>query len=186
MAIIYQHKTNPYATHQPVLYECIKRSVAPGHIVELGCGDGSTHLINEVCKELGKNAISIETDEKWFMKFTNFIEDHHRFFLLKHWSEIISKLNELEIAVLFVDQGNWESRLDTIIRFNDIPLVILHDSDYFPREFPGFSFDKHYKYVRTYMPLRPHPYHTGPPTTLLSNSIDITKEDWNINYENYN
>lgn len=166
-----------YGTHQPVLYEAIKyTSDIPHPILELGCGNFSTDLIHAMA--YGKrNIISLDHNKAWIDKFGS-VEGHE--FKCVSYEEM--KMPGA-FSVVFVDQGDWQSRADCIKHYRHMAyLVVLHDSDYLEREL-GINFGNHYQYYKTFMPLQPYPYVTGPPTTIMSNVIDVTK--WNINYEDY-
>jgi len=175
------HRTEPYGTHQPVLYEAIQRTKY-GPIVELGCGYNSTDLIHSVAGE--RTVYTLDHDLQWLSLFTHRISDKRKLIHINSWSDIMSLFSgETDLSVVFVDQGSWESRADCLKFFKDrAKILVLHDSDYLERE-GLIRFEDFFKFQKTFMPLEPYPYHTGPPTTVLSNVIDVT--DWIINYEDY-
>ena len=39
-----------------------------GPVIEFGCGDGSTALLHEICKESGRILVSLDDDLKWLDK----------------------------------------------------------------------------------------------------------------------
>lgn len=170
-----------WATHQPVLYEAIKRSRSLEPILELGSGFNSTLLINAVAGD--KLAVTADHDEQWLSKFRH-LESSRRQFHQLNWEEMLRMATMGQnYSVVFIDQGDWQNRYDCIKAFADISeVVILHDSDYLERELNA-SFGNHYKYFKTFMPLEPYPYMTGPPTTVMSNYVNV--KEWNINYEDY-
>ena len=173
-----------YGTHQPVLYqaiqqtECSKHPMASMPILELGCGLFSTELIQKFAGT--RKIVSVDSDEAWLDQYkAAYQNDNHEFKLLN--------FNEMQMSgcysVVFVDQGCWQSRADSLRHYSASAFfVVLHDSDYLPREL-GVDFSKLYYYHKTFMPLQPYPYVTGPPTTILSNFVDVTS--WEINYEDY-
>lgn len=174
------HRTDAYGTHQPVLFEAIKRSKSPNPILELGCGFNSTLLIHASAED--KEVITVETNRDWLSKFEHLTTEKRRFILVKDFHEILMRFND-NYSVVFIDQGEWESRAFCVEKFkNSSEFVVLHDADYLEREI-HMNFSDHYKYVKTFMPLQPYPYMTGPPTTIMSNYVDVT--EWNINYEDY-
>jgi hypothetical protein len=179
----WKHREDAYATHQPVLYEAIRRTEGlPGAIVELGCGFNSTNLIHEIA---GKRTVfSIEHDRGWMSKFEHLGTPNRRFILINSWYEIFTHFaSETDLSVVFIDHGDWDSRAHCVEFFkNRSDLVVIHDSDYLERT-GLLKYKDHYKYVKTFMPLEPYPYMTGPPTTLMSNNADIT--GWEIDYANY-
>ena len=180
----WQHR-EPYGTHQPVLYEAIKRSEGAKHpfasmpILELGCGFYSTHLTYTIAGD--RQVISVDSDQGW-------IDDCKRLYGGKENHQFkLASFEEMQMngcySVVFVDQGDWVSRMHSLKHYAAAALfVVLHDSDYLIREL-GVDFGKLYYYHKTFMPLQPYPYHTGPPTTIMSNFVDVT--GWEINYEDY-
>ncbi|MBI3236489.1 MAG: hypothetical protein HYZ48_02100, partial [Chlamydiales bacterium] len=150
------HRTNAFATHQPVLYEIGNRTDGP--IIEFGCGDGSTDLLHAICKKNKRLLISIDDDEEWLKKFARkylgdgYEEDNsgwHMFFFVPgvnrndpencdHWIAFLDNnplLKALHFDLCFVDQAPWMARLETIKRFRSkSKYIILHDCDYFPEK----------------------------------------------------
>ncbi len=175
----WRHQFDAWGTHQPVLYEAIKRTSGP--IVELGSGYNSTALIHAVAGP-DRKVTTFEHDVDWMMRFMQYkVLPNHDVCWLHSWSSILHISGPL--SVVFVDQGLWESRAESIKHFANIAeVVVLHDSDYLERELK-INFRDYYKWVRTHMPLEPYPYMTGPPTTIMSNSINV--EEWEINYKDY-
>ena len=169
-----------YGTHQPVLYEAIKRSTLDKFpILELGCGQFSTDLIHRLAKD--RQIISVDSDAGWLDSCRKIHEGPTHEFKLCSFEEMSTFTGIF--SVIFVDQGLWESRLESIKAYkNNAEFVVLHDSDYLVREL-GVNFSDYYKYHKTFMPLQPYPYVTGPPTTILSNFSNVTR--WEINYEDY-
>lgn len=175
----FQHHSG-YGTHQPVLYEAIKRAILDMFpILELGCGKFSTELIHKTAGQ--RKVISVDSDAGWLDSCRKEYEGPMHEFKLCSFEEM-STFKGL-YSVVFVDQGLWSSRLDSIKAYRyTSEFVVLHDSDYLIREL-GVNFSDYYKYHKTFMPLQPYPYVTGPPTTILSNYTDVTQ--WEINYEDY-
>ena len=127
-----RYKIDKYATHQPVLEEILKLNEKP--ILELGCGRGSTEMISHYSRIKSLMALSIEKDKSWMDKYTHLTTDLHTF---KHidnfrdWFDFYSSL-DTEWGLVFVDQGEWESRTESVKYYKDIAdYVILHDCDYF-------------------------------------------------------
>ncbi|MEI6242768.1 MAG: hypothetical protein WCP39_05115, partial [Chlamydiota bacterium] len=108
-------------------------------------------------------------------------------------------LNEIYFDLCFVDQSPWQARLETIKRFRSkSKYIILHDCDYFPEHgfagktiqhadyknrIPGtYDFNDIIKYFKIYLPLKPWPLFSGPPTLLGS---DFESNFPEINYNDY-
>jgi len=125
-----------------------------GPVIEFGCGDGSTALLHEICKESGRILVSLDDDLKWLDKSRKkYLGDGyepdnsgwHKFYFVpgrknrvdpEHWITFLDEfdlLEEVDFEVCFIDQGQWLSRYETIKRLKDkIRYIILHDYDYFP------------------------------------------------------
>jgi SAM-dependent methyltransferase len=133
--MILTHKTDPYATHQPVMIEIFSRLPNNAKVLELGCGDGSTRLFNELAK--GKNIHVFSTDDKleWLDKYKTELESNLHSF--KH-IELPNLLEDEFVTgekfdVVFIDQGEWISRIYTLDYFKDkADYVVLHDAYYYP------------------------------------------------------
>lgn len=150
--IQFVHRTNDWATHQPVLYEMAMRT--EGAIIEFGCGYNSTEMLHEICKASGRTLISIEDDREWINKFMEmykgdgYEEDNsgwHKFYYVPgklnvendtvalHWIQFLdhfSLLETMKFDLAFVDQSPGRARTETIHRIKDkIKFIILHDCD---------------------------------------------------------
>ena len=177
----WKFREDAYGTHQPVLYEAIKRSTWSAPILELGCGFNSTHLIHTIAGD--KIVLTVDHDEQWISKFKHLDMERRLVYQLTYEEMLRLAKMKTQYSVVFVDQGDWQSRADSLKVFANIAeLVVLHDSDYLERE-GLIQFKDFYKFQKTFMPLQPYPYMTGPPTTIMSNFVDVTQ--WVINYEDY-
>lgn len=197
----FSHRTNEYATHQPVLIEAFRKTTGP--VVEFGCGHGSTPLLHQLSLESGRLVVSIESDKAWIDQFRQKYEcNHHTFILTDCWSDTLrdERVTEVDWGLVFVDQNPWEARLETLLRFKDTaPYVILHDCDYFPtkglfgeviepiknpRNTGKRTYGPLFRYYKEFFPLEPWPHFspTGPPTLLASNRYTC---DWEIDFRKY-
>jgi len=146
------HRTNDWATHQPVLCEMAART--EGAIIEFGTGDNSTALLHEICKATNRTLISLDDDLMWINKYKEryrgdgYEEDNsgwHKFyfvpgkvkenynFVSSHWARFLdefSLLDTLYIDLAFVDQSPWIARMETVNKIKDkVRFVIVHDCD---------------------------------------------------------
>lgn len=182
----FSHQTEPYATHQPVLYEIAVRSEGP--ILELGCGEGSTLLLHRICEAQGRRLLTIDNDASWLSKYRFLESDFHRLISTNDWLETLQSdaISKTRWGLVFVDSAPWESR-DLAVRIlgDRATYLIVHDCDYFPlhgifgresRPNIGSSDrgERNYAEVfrswREYFPNDPWPAPTGPPTLLGSNA----------------
>ena len=141
------HKNDPFATHQPVLYELALKTEGP--IIEFGCGNSSTDMLHEICKKNNRLLISIDDNEAWLNKFRKkYRKDSswHKFFHVSgrvgqenadHWVRFLENNNLIkntDFAICFVDQSPWAGRVETIKRLKShAKYIVLHDCDYFAR-----------------------------------------------------
>lgn len=209
-AITFSHRTHPYHTHQPVLYEMAMRTHGP--IIEFGCGYGSTELLHEICKENKRLLISLDDNLEWLSifkeKYSTDSEWHQFIFVpgkpsaesasAEHWVEFMNHLDLLQkwhFDVCFIDQHPWQARIETINYMKDkARFLILHDCDYFPQEKlfgttliptennkPGiFDFSDVFRYFKVYFPPPPWPVWTGPPT-LLGSDVETDLPEIDLN-----
>jgi len=207
--IEFSHRTHPFYTHQPVLYEMALRTSGP--IFEFGCGYGSTDMLHEVCKDNKRLLISIDDNLEWLQIFSekyNNDSEWHKFIFVpgksvddidnpQHWVEFLNNLglSKLSVDVCFIDQHPWLGRLETIKYMKDkARFIIVHDCDYFPtngifgttirpivNDTPGlFDFSDIFQYFKVYFPISPWPVWTGPPTLLGSDfEQDLPDIDFN-------
>ncbi len=145
--IRFSHKTDCFATHQPVLYEIAKNTTGP--IIEFGCGNGSTDLLHAICEEEQRILISVDDDLDWLTRFADKYKDdewHHFYYVPKnegqdsqspeHWVKFLDEFHLLKTTnfdLCFIDQSPWLARYETLKRLKgQSRYVIVHDCDYFP------------------------------------------------------
>lgn len=151
--INFSHRTDTFGTHQPVLFEIVKKTTGP--IIEFGCGNSSTDLLHEMCREQHRLLISIDDDKEWLQKYQQkylgdgYEEDNtgwHRFYFVKgknkkdpenyqYWIDFLDSfepLQSLSFDLCFIDQSPWMARYETLKRVKgQSTYVIVHDCDYF-------------------------------------------------------
>jgi hypothetical protein len=149
--IKFVHRTNDWATHQPVLYEMAMRTTGP--IIEFGAGDNSTVILHEICKKQKRILVTVDDNAGWLSKFaTRYINDGfkpdnsgwHKFVFVpgrvgdedpSHWIHFLDTselLKTINFELCFVDQAPWRGRSETVLRLKDkVKYIILHDCDYF-------------------------------------------------------
>lgn len=128
-----RHAESEYFTHQPVLYAAVMKSKGP--ILELGCGDGSTPLLHELCEQQGRRLVTVENNREWWDRYRKqYVTEWHRFIFADDWPAVLTDDQlDIEWGVVFVDQSPWEARHQSIRIFGDhAEYVVLHDCDYFP------------------------------------------------------
>jgi hypothetical protein len=155
------HPTCDYDSHRPFLWLALnlfpKENLTP--FSELGCGHGSTLVVNEFCKKQGRLFFSYETNKEWSQKFNNIVTS-------------ISNYNDLHVSnhgIIFVDSAPGEQRKELISKFaNDSDFIIVHDTEEGAEYVYGMSeILNSFKY-------RIDLHITGAPsTTMVSNFIDL-------------
>ena len=157
--------TNPYNTHQSILRKAI--TLTQGPVVEFGCGSGSTPMLHKLCEQ--RKLLSLESDPKYHIQFINLASVTHRFELVADWPIITARVAQSEWDVAFIDNAPWEMRVIAVKALKDkARFVVLHDCDYFTKA-GLLNFEKLFKYHKVYLPEKPWPSRTGPPTLLASN-----------------
>jgi hypothetical protein len=197
--ITWQHWNNPYATHQPVLYEIAQRCNGP--VVEFGCGEGSTRLLHHVCAERGVALLTLDSEAEWLGRYSKTLaSDLHEFRTVASWSDELAEIEQQHWGLAFIDQGSWEARAETARRLADkAEYVIVHDHDALadlgllgskirpiagPDDVGLRDFGEAFQSWREFFPNAPWPYPpTGPPTLLASNQHDVT--DISVNYSQH-
>lgn len=80
-----------YYTHQPMLKFYSERTRKP--ILELGCGNGSTQLLHEICLAKHIQLFTLESDLKWLDRFREMETKDHAFVHVgDSWTETVSGL----------------------------------------------------------------------------------------------
>lgn len=151
--------TNDYDSHRPLLYMAINR--VPGSVYELGCGYGSTELIQKYCT--ARTRISAETNKQWAAKFDNVI-------LIDSYFDILPPIERL--GVIFIDCAPGEIRKELLEYWaNHANVLLVHDSEPTAEYVYGLSGVLNgFKYRVDYCPPeKPH-------TTAVSNFLNI--EEW--------
>ncbi|MFC1853773.1 hypothetical protein ACFL27_26615 [candidate division CSSED10-310 bacterium] len=193
-----RYKCDPFATHQPILIEVLKK--VRKNIIELGCGHGSTLLIKHMLKPLQK-LVSIESDYEWYAKYRGYADENHSLYYVhasnddinetgEKWVKFIhEKVAEIDFELVFIDQSPWTARSYCLNYFkNKAKYIMVHDVDYFPssgkwgtiisseRKGKNVKFEMDFSDIahsfRVYYP--PYDYfqcETGPPTLLCSNLV---------------
>ena len=176
--IQWAHQKDPNATHQKLLYHVA--NLGRGKILEFGAGYYSTPILYKIAQDKRGRCMSFESNTNFVGKF---FDDNNMHFTIMDvtWSTffdspLCQELVKLHWDLVFVDSSPWEARLTTIEHFkNCCDYLILHDCDYFLTTGVIKDWSEHFKYYQIYVPPKPWPYQTGPPTLLASNTIPEVK-----------
>ncbi len=141
------------ATHQPVLFELIKRT--NGSILELGAGESSTEQIHTLARD--RNILTVDDNQQWLDNYTHLKTDRHEFSL---FNEKLFEIYGHEWSVVLVDLSTWDQRMWAIYKLRYyVDYMIIHDAQ-------GKNLGRLFKFWREYrvtdLPM---------PTTLLGSNI---------------
>jgi hypothetical protein len=154
-----------YGSHLPVLLKLVNETKGP--ILELGVGLYSTPLLHFACLPTNRKITSLESDKAWFQNFKDARTEFHDVQIIEDWDKYEFNGN-WDIA--FIDHGPDSRRHIEAMRLaNKAKYIILHDSD--PENDNLYKFSKIYpmfKYRFDYTLCKPN-------TTVVSNTIDVTK-----------
>lgn len=160
--------TDDWNSHRPLLYIALYHSY--GTIIELGCGNGSTPLIEGFCRNQERGD---------FLSFETNVE-YERFF---DCTMLVSDYGEAEASmpcsVLFIDCAPGEIRKELIGRYaNDACIIVVHDSE------PGAEYVYHMAEVLSTFKYRCDCIIEGAPqTTAVSNIYDFKR--WIGEYDGF-
>jgi hypothetical protein len=196
----YQQDNSGFATHQPVLEKILSLIDKP--ILELGCGEGSTELIDHYAKQKNLKVVTVESEKSWMEKYIHLHSDTHAFMCIENLNEWAGYFTSdiRTWGLVFIDQGEWISRQNCLTALKDkTDYIILHDSCYYiknkifgnvlnqkteyacsfkyPNNCPGCchymnTSKRDYSDILKYHKEYISPY--GPPTLLGSEKIDIS------------
>jgi len=195
----FSHRTNEFATHQPVLYEAAARCTGP--ILELGAGEGSTRLLHAICRASGRRLVTLDNDANWLRRYEPLRCDWHELRAVRNWAKALTdpSISSTDWGLIFVDGKPWESRTLAVSLLKEkATYIIVHDCDYFPvhgifgrviaplngpRDRGERDYSDTFKSWREYFPLEPWPYPlTGPPTLLGSQMAECNID---VDYSRY-
>lgn len=160
----WEAEENDYFSHRPALW--LSLSNTDGEVLEVGCGFGSTRLLEEYCSLHNREFKSYENDEEWASKFK-----------LSYGVQIVFKDGypiltlPLKEDLVFIDSKPGEQRKDLIKAFSETAnVIVVHDTEVGTQSIYGIvEVLNSFKYRLDYYPAG------SPGTTILSNKIDVTK-----------
>lgn len=154
-------------SHAPILARAFLACSGP--VVECGTGHWSTWMLHEMCAQVGRSLLSVDTDKEWLSKFSELEGESHRFERVSDWLSWAKEAGQ--VSLVFVDCAPGEIRVPLIKALADkANLIVAHDTEadepgaggnYGWRELKGY-----FRYESTYSRVRPW-------TTLYSNFIKL-------------
>jgi len=158
------------ASHIPVLVRAF--TLSKGDVLELGTGYFSTLVLRWLSELSGRKVYSYESRDHWFNRATKNYggRPNHEIILTKNYDD--AKI-ERPWGMAFVDHGPNDRRIIEIERLKDwADFIVIHDTNE--------DADKSYHYSKIW-PLfkyRVDVNHFWPPTSVVSNKVDVTKFQW--------
>jgi hypothetical protein len=158
--------TGDWDSHRAALYLALSKAKKDeGFIVELGCGFGSSPLMQKYCDENGLFFLSYETNKEWAAKFemVRCVPSYEY--------ACMQNLAMMKVNLIFIDLAPASERKTAIEHFKDkAKTIVVHDSE------PGAEYVygmaailSSFKYRIDFKP-------TGKPhTTIVSDFVNVSK-----------
>lgn len=148
-----------YSSHRPALWLALSNT--SGDVIELGCGEGSTELMSDYCFNVKRRRkfISFEKNAAWAEKIGAMKVDDYK------------SINPMFCGMVFIDSAPGEERKYLIARyFHCADVVVVHDT-----EGGAYHVYQMEEIIQTFKYRLDFTPDGMPHTTILSNSIDVTK-----------
>jgi hypothetical protein len=161
-----------YYSHQPILAAAM--AITTGPVLELGSGLGSTLMLHGLCGAMGRELVTLESDEEWMLKFLNLGRAWHKFRHVKSYLNLPEYDKKWGLA--FVDHGisgDLEAakvRGHSVEMLQDVPIVIAHDTCYFWL----YKYEEPLKLFKYRWDWRAQ-YELWPMTSVISKTVDVAK-----------
>ena len=112
-----------YGSHLPMLLRCVLATSGP--VLEIGCGEWSTPVLNAVCRAMGREFVSIEERPGWATHIGTAIG------IQITPPELLPHLALSKWAVVLIDNAPPEARIDDALAFADAAeFIVVHDCQY--------------------------------------------------------
>jgi hypothetical protein len=99
-------------TNIPLLAAVVATS-QPGPILEVGVGRGSSSLLVELCKAMGRELVGVDNDAAWLTKMADL--EYPELVHIPDWNQFPSWLaSRGKWSVAFIDHGPGEARLPVL------------------------------------------------------------------------
>ena len=153
-------------SHLPFLCRAfIELRESNGDVLELGCGEYSTHILHELCAN--RNLVSLDNDPGWVNNYILFKSPKHDVRVVESWDNLPEYHRKWDIVL--VDQAPGSARIGSINALaNNAKIIIIHDT-----EDPRYGYAP---YIESFIYKREYTLNVCR-TYALSNFIDIS--EWN-------
>lgn len=112
--------TDNWGSHQPLLWHALETAKHLGlPVLELGCGDNSTPMLKQYCKDNKLKLFSYDSKKEWADKYGSiYVEDWDK---KSFWS--------MDFGVALVDHAPGEHRKVALSRLHHVRIVVAHDTE---------------------------------------------------------
>jgi predicted O-methyltransferase YrrM len=118
-----------WTTHIPLLASVVA-TARPGPVLEIGVGRGSSPLLVELCRAMGRDLVGLDSDLKWIDEIGDALDYpiHH----VANWTQLPGLL-EVSLrgpwSVIFIDHGPAEARLPVLKACRGhAEFIVCHDT----------------------------------------------------------
>jgi len=158
--------TGDWDSHREALYLALtKAKKDDGFIVEMGCGDGSSELMDSYCRTNGLYLRSYETNKEWADKYYGVM-------WIGDYESLVRVLIKYgKVALIFLDVAPAEKRKKVLeLAKDNAKVFVIHDTEPGAEYVYGMaSVLSSFKYRIDFKP-------TGKPhTSIVSNFINVAK-----------
>lgn len=146
-----------YSSHRPAIWLALTNNKECRPFSEFGSGKGSTELIKKYCESNGIKFESYENDKEWCGINSMYVENYISIYLPIGY-------------IVFIDSKPGEQRKELLNKFRHNTIVVIHDTEsYAQRVYEIENILTTFEYQLYYKP------EGNPATSILSNTIDVTK-----------
>lgn len=115
-----------WSTHLPLLASVIA-TAKKGPVLEVGVGRGSSPLVVEMCRAMGRDLIGLDSEQAWLNEMCDL--PYPTLEVMPDWAKFPSWIAKRNFAVAFVDHGPGEARLPVVKALRGhADYVVVHDT----------------------------------------------------------
>jgi hypothetical protein len=123
---------DPYSTHLPLLLRAVAATTGP--VLELGMGEGSTPILHEICRTMGRRLVSYDTDSKFVDLYAQRYpdqepEDGHSIFQVYRDEWERADIDHPWSVVLIDHRPARRRRHDALRLANLAEYIVCHDTE---------------------------------------------------------
>lgn len=122
-------EVNDWSNHRYLLWLALN-TIPTGDVIEMGCGDGSTRQLHELCEHQQRMLYSFDTDQEWINRFYgDCASPTHRFTrIINNWQ--IAQDICPNPSIILIDHAPGERRWVDIKNYSDkmSGIMVIHDT----------------------------------------------------------